>query len=144
MPMSKGPATAGVIEITESAAIERGNELLREIHDLGVRIALDDFGTGYSSLSRLDSLPISIVKVDRSFVSKMVGPERSPLAEMVLEIGDTLGLMTIAEGVESEPQRRHLAGLGCRVGQGWLFERAVDPSELKPVYEIEREPVEST
>jgi diguanylate cyclase (GGDEF)-like protein len=122
--------SALVIEITETAAIEHGERLLTDIHDLGVRIALDDFGTGYSSLSRLDSLPISIVKVDRSFVARMTGPERSRLAEMVVEIGETLGLMTVAEGIESEEERSHLLRLGCRVGQGWLFAPAVPLAEL--------------
>ncbi len=122
--------SALVIEITESAAIEHGERLLGEIDDLGVRIALDDFGTGYSSLSRLDSLPISIVKVDRAFVARMTGPERSRLAEMVLEIGETLGLMTIAEGIESEAERDHLLRLGCTVGQGWFFAPALPIEEL--------------
>lgn len=122
--------SALVIEITEKAAIEHGERLLADVDDLGVRIALDDFGTGYSSLSRLDSLPISIVKVDRSFVARMTGPERSRLAEMVLEIGETLGLMTVAEGVETEEERVHLLRLGCTVGQGWLFSAAVPVAEL--------------
>ena len=122
--------SALVIEITEKAAIEHGERLLADVHDLGVRIALDDFGTGYSSLSRLDSLPISIVKVDRSFVARMTGPERSRLAEMVLEIGETLGLMTVAEGVETEEERAHLLRLGCTVGQGWLFAPAVSVPEV--------------
>jgi diguanylate cyclase (GGDEF)-like protein len=122
--------SALVIEITETAAIEHGERFLGEIDDLGVRIALDDFGTGYSSLSRLDSLPISIVKVDRAFVARMTGPERSRLAEMVLEIGETLGLMTIAEGIESETEREHLLRLGCPFGQGWLFAPAIPITEL--------------
>jgi EAL domain-containing protein (putative c-di-GMP-specific phosphodiesterase class I) len=122
--------SALVIEITETAAIEHGERFLVDIHDLGVRIALDDFGTGYSSLSRLDSLPISIVKVDRAFVARMTGPERSRLAEMVLEIGDTLGLVTIAEGIESEAERDHLLRLGCAFGQGWLFAPALPLDEL--------------
>ncbi|HVR32937.1 MAG TPA: EAL domain-containing protein [Acidimicrobiia bacterium] len=123
-------ASALVIEITETAAIEHGERFLGDIHDLGVRIALDDFGTGYSSLSRLDSLPISIVKVDRSFVARMTGPERSRLAEMVVEIGETLGLVTVAEGVETEGERQHLLRLGCSVGQGWLFAPALPLTEL--------------
>jgi diguanylate cyclase (GGDEF)-like protein len=122
--------SALVIEITETAAIEHGERFLVDIHDLGVRIALDDFGTGYSSLSRLDSLPISIVKVDRAFVARMTGPERSRLAEMVLEIGETLGLVTIAEGIESEAERDHLLRLGCAFGQGWLFAPALPLDEL--------------
>jgi diguanylate cyclase (GGDEF)-like protein len=122
--------SALVVEITESAAIEHGERMLAEINDRGVRIALDDFGTGYSSLSRLDSLPISIVKVDRAFVARMTGPERSRLAEMVLEIGETLGLVTIAEGIESEEERQHLLRLGCTLGQGWLFAPALPIADL--------------
>ncbi|MFP5332079.1 MAG: putative bifunctional diguanylate cyclase/phosphodiesterase, partial [Acidimicrobiia bacterium] len=122
--------SALVIEITETAAIEYGERLLADVAELGVRIAIDDFGTGYSSLSRLDSLPISIVKVDRSFVARMSSPERSRLAEMVVEIGQTLGLMTIAEGIENEETRQHLLGLGCDVGQGWLFAAAMPTDEI--------------
>ncbi|MDX1447573.1 MAG: EAL domain-containing protein [Acidimicrobiia bacterium] len=122
--------SALVIEITETAAIEYGERLLGEIAALGIRIAIDDFGTGYSSLSRLDSLPISIVKVDRSFVARMNGPQRSRLAEMVVEIGSTLGLVTIAEGIETEETRAHLQRLGCELGQGWLFAAALPVDEM--------------
>jgi EAL domain-containing protein (putative c-di-GMP-specific phosphodiesterase class I) len=110
-----------VVEITENVMMEPFTDILDDLKALGVRIAVDDFGTGYSSLAYLDRLPIDIVKVDSSFVEHMVGPEKSPLARIVLQIGDALGLETVAEGIETVDQLRSLQKLGCRVGQGYLF-----------------------
>ncbi len=121
-----------VIEITESAAIEAAPEVFSSLAALGIRIALDDFGTGYSSLSRLDTLPIDIVKIDRAFVERMIGPGASPLAQMVIDIGHTFDLITVAEGIETPPQRDRLIELGCRLGQGFLFSPAVPAAELDP------------
>ncbi len=123
-------SSALVVEITETAAIQSAGFVLDRLHELGVRIGLDDFGTGYSSLARLDELPIAIVKVDRSFVERMMDPTAPPLAKMVLGIGGMLGLDTIAEGVETSEQRDRLLELGCEVGQGFLFSPAVPASEL--------------
>ena len=110
-----------VVEITENVMIEPFTETLDDLKDLGVRIAVDDFGTGYSSLGYLDRLPIDIVKVDRSFVKRMAGPDQSPLVRIVLEIGDVLGLDTVAEGIETADQLLRLQELGCRVGQGYFL-----------------------
>lgn len=121
-----------VLEITESAAIQGAAEVFADLDALGIRIALDDFGTGYSSLSRLDTLPIDIVKVDRGFVERMLGPNASPLAQMVLEIGHTFGLSTVAEGIETVAQRDRLIDMGCSLGQGFLFSAAVPASQLDP------------
>jgi len=118
------------IEITENLAVQSMNGALTDLTRLGVRLAIDDFGTGYSSLSRLDSLPIDIVKVDRSFIARMLGSEASPLAHMVLEIGDALDIDTIAEGVETWAQHDHLVARGCRFGQGFLYGGAVPAADL--------------
>ena len=87
-----------------------------------MRLAIDDFGTGYSSLSYLHRFPIDILKIDRSFVSRLTeagdGPE---LARAVVMLGDTLGLETVAEGIEQEDQVAELLELGCVAGQGFLF-----------------------
>jgi EAL domain-containing protein (putative c-di-GMP-specific phosphodiesterase class I) len=114
-----------VIELTESttmyntdATLERFNRLKA----LGVRLAIDDFGTGYSSLSYLHRFPIDILKIDRSFVSRLTSTDNGPeLARAVITLGETLGLETIAEGIEVEPQVSALLALGCVAGQGFLF-----------------------
>ena len=129
-----------VVEITENVMMEPFTDILDDLKALGVRIAVDDFGTGYSSLAYLNRLPIDIVKVDRSFVEHMVGPEQSPLAGIVLQIGDALGLETVAEGIETVDQLRSLQKLGCRVGQGYLF---APPMEAEAVGTLLRAQVDN-
>lgn len=114
-----------IIELTESTVIhntDQNLERLRRLKDLGVRLAIDDFGMGYSSLSYLHRLPIDILKVDRSFVARLTDGNRGPeLARTVIALGDTLGLDTVAEGIEVESQVAALLDLGCVAGQGFLF-----------------------
>ena len=117
-----------VIELTESTIMhntEANLERFRELKALGVRLAIDDFGTGYSSLSYLHRFPIDILKIDRSFVGRLTetgdGPE---LARAVVMLGKTLGLETIAEGIEQEDQVAELLDLGCVAGQGFLFAKS--------------------
>jgi diguanylate cyclase (GGDEF)-like protein/PAS domain S-box-containing protein len=114
-----------VIELTESTTMyntEANLERFRRLKALGVRLAIDDFGTGYSSLSYLHRFPIDILKIDRSFVSYLTNSENGPeLARAVITLGDTLGLETVAEGVEHESQVAALLELGCVAGQGFLF-----------------------
>ncbi len=119
------PPEQFIIEITETSAVQGSAEAIEALAALGVKVAIDDFGTGYSSLSRLDTLPINVVKIDRSFVDRMVGPGSSPLARMVLEIGEALELITVAEGVETVEQLRNLQEQGCDFGQGFLFAPAM-------------------
>ena len=123
-----------VIELTESTIMhntEVNLERFRELKALGVRLAIDDFGMGYSSLSYLHRFPIDILKIDRSFVGRLTeqgdGPE---LARAVVMLGETLGLETVAEGVEHEEQVEKLLELGCVAAQGFLFARS---STLKDV-----------
>ena len=114
-----------VIELTESTMMhntEANLERLRQLKALGVRLAIDDFGTGYSSLAYLHRFPIDVLKIDRSFVLRLVTEGEGPeLARAVVSLGDTLGIDTIAEGIESEPQAEALLALGCIAGQGFLF-----------------------
>jgi diguanylate cyclase (GGDEF)-like protein/PAS domain S-box-containing protein len=117
-----------VIELTESTIMqntEMNLERFRALKTLGVRLAIDDFGIGYSSLSYLHRFPIDILKIDRAFVSRLTeqgdGPE---LARAVVMLGETLGLETVAEGIEHEDQVASLLTLGCVAGQGFLFARA--------------------
>ncbi len=117
-----------VIELTESTIMyntDANLERLQQLKALGVRLAIDDFGTGYSSLSYLHRFPIDILKIDRSFVSRLTNSENGPeLARAVITLGETLGLDTVAEGIELEPQVTSLLELGCVAGQGFLFAKA--------------------
>jgi len=100
----------------------------------GVRIALDDFGTGYSSLSFLGRLPLDIVKVPRPFVVALGSNAREEaLASAVVALGRQLQLTTVAEGVETEPQRELLVEMGCDLAQGFLFAPALEEAELADV-----------
>jgi len=114
-----------LIELTESTMmhnLEANLIRLKDLKALGVRLAIDDFGTGYSSLSYLHRFPIDILKIDRSFVSRLTESSEGPkLARAVVMLGATLGLETVAEGVEVEEQVTHLIELGCVAAQGHLF-----------------------
>jgi diguanylate cyclase (GGDEF)-like protein/PAS domain S-box-containing protein len=123
-----------VIELTESTTMyntDANLERFQRLKALGVKLALDDFGTGYSSLSYLHRFPIDILKIDRSFVSRLTNSDNGPeLARAVITLGETLGLDTVAEGIEHEPQVAALLALGCVAGQGFLFARAGSLEEL--------------
>jgi EAL domain-containing protein (putative c-di-GMP-specific phosphodiesterase class I) len=98
----------------------------------GVRLAIDDFGTGYSSLSRLKDLPVSILKIDRSFIRDIPNePHASNMVKAVIQLANGLEMTPLAEGVETEEQRRFLLEQGCVVGQGFLFSRPIPPAELE-------------
>jgi diguanylate cyclase (GGDEF)-like protein/PAS domain S-box-containing protein len=121
-----------VLEITESAIMTnvRGAAVnLRALKDLGLSVAVDDFGTGYSSLTHLGSLPIDILKIDRSFVEVGASDKVQPdLARAIVELAGTLQLRTIAEGVETEHQAEYLLEIGCRWAQGYHLGRPIDAS----------------
>ncbi len=117
------------LELTESALANRPEtaELLRRLRAVGVTISLDDFGTGYSSMSYLATLPVSGLKIDRSFVSTMgTRPEGLTLARLVVQLSDALGLAVVAEGIETVEQSDLLRGMGCEYGQGFVFARPLD------------------
>ena len=123
------------IEVTEHVFLERGSEFvaraLKLLNQSGVQIALDDFGTGYSSLSHLRDFPVDVVKVDQSFVQKMVDqPDLAAIVSAVLSLADNLGISVVAEGIETPAQLRMLQAKRCSVGQGYLFGRAVAASEV--------------
>jgi diguanylate cyclase (GGDEF)-like protein/PAS domain S-box-containing protein len=123
-----------VIELTEGTIMQNTEvnlERFRELKTLGVRLAIDDFGMGYSSLSYLHRFPIDILKIDRAFVSRLTEQDGGPeLARAVVMLGTTLGLETIAEGIENEDQVAFLLDLGCVAGQGFLY---AGPSSLDAV-----------
>ena len=114
------------LEITETDIIrdaETGMSQLAKLKQLGVRIAVDDFGTGYSSLSHLRDLPIDVLKIDRSFIGNLANPEDSAIPHAIVTLAQARGLMTVAEGVETELQAKCLQDLGCHAGQGFHWAR---------------------
>jgi diguanylate cyclase (GGDEF)-like protein/PAS domain S-box-containing protein len=123
-----------VIELTESTMMYNTEVNLERFHRLkalGVKLAIDDFGTGYSSLSYLHRFPIDILKIDRSFVNGLTSSNDGPdLARAVITLGETLGLDTVAEGIELDPQVAALLELGCVAGQGFLFAPARSLEQL--------------
>jgi diguanylate cyclase (GGDEF)-like protein/PAS domain S-box-containing protein len=124
------------IEVTEHVFLERGSEYvsraLKLLNKNGVRISLDDFGTGYSSLSHLRDFPVDVVKIDRSFISKMVEePEIRAIVSAVIDLAASLSLEVVAEGIETEEQEVMLRSQGCALGQGYLFGRAVIADEVR-------------
>ncbi len=124
-----------VLEITESLLMQDTEATLARLHDLkslGIRLALDDFGTGYSSLSYLRRFPIDMLKIDRSFVSGLrAGSEPLRLVEGIMALGNTLGLETVAEGVEELEELAALRSVGCEVGQGFYFARPMGVADLE-------------
>jgi EAL domain-containing protein (putative c-di-GMP-specific phosphodiesterase class I) len=123
-----------VVEVTESVVLEDLDlalARLEAVRALGVRVALDDFGTGYSSLAYLQRLPVDALKVDRAFTAEVAAGGRSAAyARAVLTFAETLGLRTIAEGVETEAQHAELRALGCGFAQGYLYARPMDAAAL--------------
>ncbi len=127
------PAEALIIEITESVTLsqlEVVDEVLRRLGELGVRLALDDFGTGYSSLATLARVPVHELKIDRAFVSQMESGTEGAVVRGTIELGRSLNMLVVAEGVENEEQRRQLWELGCPAGQGHLFARSLSLPRL--------------
>jgi diguanylate cyclase (GGDEF)-like protein/PAS domain S-box-containing protein len=118
-----------VVEMTESTAMTdpiRTMEILRMLRASGVRIAIDDFGTGYSSLSRLRDLPVDILKIDRSFVQDIPhGKGAGTMVSANNQLAHSLGMDSLAEGIETEEQYQFLVERGCRLGQGFHFSRPV-------------------
>ena len=117
------------LEVTESLFVEDNHStatFIEELSEIGVRFALDDFGTGYSSLGYINSFPFSKIKVDRSFVSgAQVGRKSDAIIRAVAEMGTTLGMDIVAEGLETIEQVQAVRDAGCNLGQGFHFSRAV-------------------
>ena len=128
------PASALEIELTESMIMSNFAKCLDQItllRELGVKLSIDDFGTGYSSLSHLHRLPVHTIKIDQSFVRAMDAPVSTrPLVEAIVAAAHSLKCNVIAEGVETESQRRDLARMGCDRMQGYLFSRPQPAAEV--------------
>ena len=119
------PLSRLTVEVTETGLVdnfERAQQITRELKALGCRLSLDDFGTGYSSLRHLQALSLDELKVDRSFVSSMTKTRDSrKIVATIVGLGRSIGLRTVAEGVETEEQAEMLLWLGCEFGQGWFY-----------------------
>ena len=125
------------MEVTESALLVDDDvaQVLRELSGLGIRLAVDDFGTGFSSLNHLKFFPASTVKIDKSFVSGLgTDPVDEAIVAAVIGVARSLGLSTVGEGVETEAQRDRLRELGCELGQGYLFDRALPRQQIYDRY----------
>ncbi|WP_433725386.1 putative bifunctional diguanylate cyclase/phosphodiesterase [Actinoplanes sp. CA-051413] len=127
------PPALLVLELTESVALVdliESARVLGALKSLGVRIALDDFGTGFSSLSHLGTLPVDVVKIDKSFVQAMQEGNGASVAEAVLQIARTFNLAPVAEGVEDATQASRLRELDCAQAQGYHFARPMPADDL--------------
>ena len=128
------PANRLVLEVTESEIMKDTHLTLTRLHTLktlGVRVAIDDFGTGYSSLSFLQRFPVDVLKIDKSFVDQMAfeGHGHS-LARMIIGLGETLGMRTVAEGIQDAEQATALRDMRCELGQGYYYSAPIAPDEL--------------
>lgn len=129
------------IELTESAlvhAFDKSFTVLQKIKDMGIRVTMDDFGTGYSSLSYLRDIPLSCIKIDRSFIMD-IGKDESAekLIASIISMAHSLGLQVVAEGVEEQYQADYLSTLGCEYLQGYLFGKPVSEAEILTFFKTE-------
>jgi diguanylate cyclase (GGDEF)-like protein len=133
------PPEQFVIEVTEHAVavdVQQLVERLTSLREGGVRVALDDFGSGYSSLGQLRTLPVDILKIDRTLIAPLGAAARfaPPLADVVVQLGNRLGLDVVAEGITEEVQLRALEDAGCRYAQGGLFGRAMPAERVEALF----------
>ena len=134
------PAERLTLEVTERCLMSRGSRApgnLADLSALGVSVALDDFGTGHSSLTHLDTLPVDQLKIDRSFVARLPAGGAERIVRAVVAVGTSLGIDVVAEGIERRAQQDAVVGLGCALGQGYLFAR---PGPGQAVSEMLRRP----
>ncbi len=126
------PPQTLILEITESVLMNDRSAAIARLHqlrELGVRVAVDDFGTGYSSLGYLSSLPIDILKIDKSYIDRVAaGAEDSAIAKAVIKLGSSLSLTVVAEGIEAADQATALRAMQCPRGQGFYFSEPLDPT----------------
>jgi EAL domain-containing protein (putative c-di-GMP-specific phosphodiesterase class I) len=121
--------------VTEGVFLGRGAHhvarALAMLSEHGMRIALDDFGTGFASLTHLKQFPVDVLKIDRSFVGGIgSNPDDTAIVRALIGLGDSLGIETVAEGIETSAQARFVKAHGCNVGQGFLFSAALPASHV--------------
>jgi EAL domain-containing protein (putative c-di-GMP-specific phosphodiesterase class I) len=126
------------VEITESTAMtnpDRTLGILHELHARGLRLAIDDFGTGYSSLARLRYMPVDVLKIDRSFVRQLDRDDQNAsMVSAMVALASNLGMVPLAEGIETEAEWRALMERGCQRGQGYFFSRPVPAEGIAAIH----------
>jgi EAL domain-containing protein (putative c-di-GMP-specific phosphodiesterase class I) len=134
------PAGLLELEITESFLMTdpaRARALLTELYEMGVHLAIDDFGTGMSSLSYLKNLPVDVLKIDKSFVTHMLDDPTDPLiVRGVVDLASSMGLQTVAEGVEDGATLHRLAEIGCTYAQGYFIARPLPAHAVVSWYQV--------
>lgn len=137
LDMSKIPPSQLEIEVTESIMIEsmeKAKHFVEEIREMGVQIAIDDFGTGYSSLSYINSVPATLLKIDKAFIDDINKDDKSKAyVQTIISLGHIMGLDVISEGVEDESQLTTLKEIGCDLVQGYVWGRPLPPEEAQKV-----------
>jgi predicted signal transduction protein with EAL and GGDEF domain len=132
------PARRLEVEITEGVLLQENDRTLQTLHrlrELGVRVSMDDFGTGYSSLSYLRSFPFDKIKIDRSFVKDLTSkPDGEAIIRAIAGLGKSLGMTTVAEGVETAEQMQRIRLEGCTDVQGYLISKPVPAEDLRQVF----------
>jgi EAL domain-containing protein (putative c-di-GMP-specific phosphodiesterase class I) len=128
------PSELLIFEITETVVMEDlsgAREVMKKLNRLGVGLAIDDFGTGHSSLAYLKQFPVHEVKVDRTFVQGVAeSPVDSAIVRAIIDLANAMGILTVAEGVETGDQAAELKRLGCQVAQGFYFSRPLRAEEF--------------
>jgi EAL domain-containing protein (putative c-di-GMP-specific phosphodiesterase class I) len=132
------PARYLGLEVTETSLVqegasgERARAELQHLHEQGVQIAIDDFGTGFSSLGQLRRFPVDMIKVDRSFIQGVEEDAKdAAITANLVTLAHALGVVAIAEGIESDGQLASLRGLGCDLAQGFLFARPLPAGQMR-------------
>ena len=124
-------------ELTESSLVDTYDQsfsILKQIREMGFKVAMDDFGTGYSSLSYLKDIPLTGLKIDRSFVRDIAKDKNADkLISSIISMAHGMGLDVVAEGVEERYQVNHLKKLGCEYLQGYYYSRPLPPDEIIPM-----------
>jgi len=128
------------LEITESGIVENpiaAADVMQTLNQMGVQLSIDDFGTGYSSLSQLYRFPFDTLKIDRLFISQLCDPDddSSVFVEAILQLAKNLGMIVIAEGIETGDQLRKLKDMGCDIGQGYFFSKPVSRDDATALLE---------
>lgn len=127
-----------ILEVTESVYMGHSDGIVQKaieaVRAKGIRVALDDFGTGFASLTHLLTVPVDVIKIDKTFVDRLMpGDPSAAIIEGLINIAQNLNIRVVAEGIETEEQARHLQALGCKLGQGYLFGRAMDAQSTMTV-----------
>ncbi len=142
------PASRLEVELTETALVadlDAAKEAINQLKDAGVRVAIDDFGKGYSSLYYLRELPFDVVKIDQSFIgTHRSNPQNTKIVAAVINLGEAMGLTTVAEGIEDSADADWLKEQGCNVGQGFLYSWPVPADEVPALLTIHKPSAQRT